>query len=690
MKSILLKIQTLAFLLLGLAVVLAQNTMKIPQNTAFYMEINGKQLNKKINWEKFNPFLQEITKDKSNDKKPSWNDYSKTGIKYDEKQYHYGTLTDSIQTYNAYFIIDNKEKFQEFINLTKRKGLEISSKKGYSYIDINDNTFVAWNGNRAYLTMINYNKPSKKDVWTDEGFSDSTTVVLDSAVAVTDSVAAVYEEEEKPFNYKEEVQYLKNEIKYLKDNIKSSNADILKYQNDIKYLEKHHKYPEEKKESDDNIDSTYSEKSLETMPPPIARDYYEENDRSEVDSAYQKEIDSLTIEKFKTNKKFAENNFDQYFSSNFEIEVPKEMLNFRDADSDVYVYTDYGKIMNEGIYGRMFRRTDYTQFFQKMYNSNSAYNLYFDKDKVRLVNNYQHKNNEVHKSISEIYKGKKNKKLTALVSDQSIGYYAINVNSYKCFDMMYSFFEDAGEKDYQKELQLMMETMKIVLDEEAISKIAPGNGIFVLNQLKSKKVEYTDYDYDDDYNEKEVKKNKDVMVPDFTFAFATEIEGYWKRIFDVLTTNKDFAKRFTKNGDVYTFKEGKNNGYIDQLYFTVKDGIVYLTTSAENLKRKDQSPVSTKWMKDSAKYPLSGRLDVQKLLIGLEQEFKTPSERKTLNSLRKNVGEVYFKTEVKGESIQTEMNYNIKNSSDNSLMYFFDLFDEIFKNIEGDKKPQTF
>jgi len=683
MKSLFLKTQTLAYLLLGFVVVFAQNSMKIPQNTAFYMEINGKQLNKKINWERFNPFLQEITKDKGKDKKPSWNDYSKTGIKYDATQYHYGTLNDSVQSYNAHFIIDNQEKFQEFINSTKKKGLEVSKKSHYSYIDIDDNTFVAWNGNHAYLTIINYNKPSK-DVWTDYDAPDTTSVAVDSAVAVVDSAVAVYEEEEKPFDYKEEIQYLKDEIKYLKENIKSSNADILKYQKDIKYLEKHHKYPADKVET--KVDQ---QKDYDQIQPPASQDDYAEAEAYPLDTEYQKELDSLQSEKFKIVKKFAENNFDRYFSSNYELDVPKEMLNFRDTNSDVFVYTDYGKIMNEGIYSKMFRSFGYTQILEKMYNSNSAYNLYFDKDKVRLVNNLQHRNSDIQKSISDVYRGKKNKKLTALVSDKSVGYYAINVNGYKTFDMMYSFFQDAGEKEYQKELQLMMETMKIVLDEEAIAKIAPGNGIFVLNELKSKKVDYTDYDYDDDYNEKEVKKTKDVMVPDFTFAFATENEGYWKRVFDVLTTNKDFAKKFTKNGDVYTFKEGKSNGYLDQLYFTVKDGIVYLTSSTENLTAKNQSSGSTKWMKDSAKYPLSGRLDVQKLLVGLEQEFKTVSEKKTLNSIRKNVGEIYFKTEVKGESIQTEMDYNIKNSSENSLMYFFDLFDEIFKNREADKKPQT-
>jgi protein-arginine kinase activator protein McsA len=131
MKSILKKTQQITLLLFGFVLVFAQQKMKIPNDAAFYMEINGKQLNKKISWDKFNPFLQEITKkkhkkDKDNKDKSSWNDYSKTGIKYDATQYHYGTFNDSVQAYTAHFILDNKEKFQEFINSTKKKGQEVA------------------------------------------------------------------------------------------------------------------------------------------------------------------------------------------------------------------------------------------------------------------------------------------------------------------------------------------------------------------------------------------------------------------------------------------------------------------------------------------------------------------------------------------------------------------------------------
>lgn len=671
MKSILQKTQIL-ILLFAFSFIFSQQKMKLPKDVLFYMEINGKQLNQKINWQKLNPFLLEVAKE-DKEKQASWNDYSKTGIKYDATQYHYANFNDSVKTYTAHFLLDNKEKFQEFINSSKKKGLEISKRKNYSYVNLDDELFVAWNDKQAVLKLIGYDKPSAE--WNDEMTADSVAVTIDSAAVAVDSAYA-----EKAFDYKEEIKYLKDDIQYLKEDIKEYKAEITKKEKDIKYLEKHHKYPEEEK---DSSDKNYSEKESEYTLPHMGEEMDEE---TEEDSTYQKKMDSLKIEKFKITKKLAEKDFDDYFNSAPELDVSKEILSFHDAASDVFVYTDYGRIVNNGAYGKIMNHYPFGNLMGKAYNSNSSYNLYFDNDKVRLVNSYQHKNEAVQKSINSVYKGKKNKKLTALINDKSIGYYAINVDGNKYFDLMYSLLKDSGEGEYQKEMELVMETMKIVLDEKAITKIAPGNGIFVLNELKSKTVEYTDYEYDDDYNEKEVKKTKEIAVPNFTFAFATENEGYWNRIFDMLTTNKVTAKKFSKNGDFYAFSEGKNDGYFDKLFFTVKAGIVYATTSTENISAKNQSEISEKWAKDSAKYPLSGRFDIQKLMVGLEKEFKTPSERKTLDLLKKNLGEVYFKTEAKGEKIETEVNYNIKNASENSLMYFFDVFDEVYKMKESDKK----
>ncbi len=682
MNSILQKTQV-TLLLFCFSLAFAQQHMKLPADVLFYMEINGKQLDKKINWAKFNPILQEVTK--KNKAKLSWTDYSKTGIKYDAPQYHYASFNDSVKAYTAHFILDNKEKFQEFVNSIKKKGLENSRKQNYSYVSLDDDIFVAWNGSRAVLKMISYDKPYK-DKWDETAVADSAAAVIDSvAAAIVDSVAvdsAYADTPEKPFDYKEEIQYLKDDIKYLKESIKENTAEIEKIQKDVKYLEKHHKYPEEKKGS---TDKKYEEPIVEVEPLPGPEEDMEDLEIPEYED-FKKERDSLRAEKFKMHRKLVEESFDQYFNSDLELDVPSEMTASRDAASDVFVYTDYGSLVNNGIYGRMMKMYEFGSLINSAYNSNSSYNLYFDKDQVRLVNNYQHKNPEVQKSVSEIYKGSKNKKLARLINDKSIGYYAINVDGSKYFDMMYALMKNAGDSKYQKETELIMETVKIVLDEEAISKIAPGNGIFVLNELKSKTVEYTDYEYDNDYNEKEIKKTKEVVVPDFIFAFATENEGYWNRIFNLLAANKNTSKNFSKKGNLYSFKEDKNSGYMDELFFTVKDGIVYVITSENGLNIENQGRKSKNWMKDSTKYPASGRLDVQKLLTGLEKEFKSGSERKMLDTVRKNVGDIYFKSESKGNTIRTEIDYSIKGSSENSLMYFFDLFDELYKQHEADKK----
>ncbi len=62
MKSILIKTQAIIFVLFGFTMVFAQNSMKIPSDAVFYMEVNGKQLNNKINWTKLNPLLHELSK----------------------------------------------------------------------------------------------------------------------------------------------------------------------------------------------------------------------------------------------------------------------------------------------------------------------------------------------------------------------------------------------------------------------------------------------------------------------------------------------------------------------------------------------------------------------------------------------------------------------------------------------------
>lgn len=647
--------------------------------------MNGKQLNSKVNWAKLNPVFKEVLKKEN--KANVWNDYSKTGIKYDDSQFHYFTYSDSVKSYNAHFILDDEKRFASFVNSAKKEGLEIKKKTNYSYVSLDENTFIAWNANHAVLKILTYTKPFKYDEEA-EMTTDSTMVATDSVAVLPAMPHVEYDSEKeevitdtKAFNYKEEIQYLEEDLKSYQYSIKDSQSAILRIKNDIQYLKKHHQYPEEKIAED----AVSVEEGDQAMSPTEGDSLDEESDES-----YQKRMDSIKIDDFKIVSNLAENSFAEFFNSNFTIDVPQDQTKFKDSKADLFAYTNFGNIFKDRKGSTPFGAMGNVQnYMAKLYNSDSSYNLYFDNNKVKLVTNYQHKDPKMQKSFAELYDGKPNKKLAKLLSDKTIGYFSMNLNGEKSFDALYDLIQNMSEnQEYKKEISLLVETIKIALDEKAISKIIPGNTLFILNDLTYKKVNYTDYEYDEDYNEKEVTKTKDSAMPNFTFAFGTENEGYWNRFFDLLSTNKKTAENFVKRGDFYEFKE-KDNAQLDRLIFKVEDGIVYITTSPDNIGEKQQSANTRKLAKEISKHSLSGWLNTPKLVEGLGKEFSDKKQGELLNLMRKNLGEITYKTDVKSESIQTEMNYNINNSSENSLMYFFDLFDDIYKIMEPDQKPKT-
>ena len=648
----------------------AQQSMKLPEDAYFYMEINGKIINQKLDWAKLNPMIEEVAKDK---KFKSWNDFSKTGIKYDGVQVHFAQSNDSVRSYTAHFVLDQKPKFEEFVNSTKSEGLQITKKNKYSYVNLDENTFVAWNDTHAVLQMLYYTKPVHYNDWNEEIPSDSA--IADNTYVIPNSEIEA-EMDSAQFDYEVEIEHLKDDLNYYEEVLASNKAEIKSIKAQIKHLEKYHRYPVQE-EAETNAEDLSEDSPIEM----------EENLELDFDNeAYQKELDSINIEQYKVVLEFATHYFDDYFNSNFQIDVPENKINMRDSSADLFAYLDYQNMMKTLYFpAQLVSFNRWQNMIQNMYSSDVAYNLYFDKEQVRLVSSYCHHDPEIQKSFEEVYKGKKNAKLTKLLSEKSIGYYAFNLNAYKMFDLMYTLLNNTGEEKYQKEFSLMVETLKIALDEKEISKIAPGNGIFILNTLGSKKVNYTEYEYDEEYNEKEVEKTKDVMVPDFAFAFATENEGYWNRLFETLASNEEFKEKIEKKGNIYSIKQ-KENSALNHLYLLVKDGLVYFTTSEENIGEKPQTKTTKKWAKEIRKSPMNGKLDVVRFAEGFANEITSEEDREFYNFFRKNAGDLSYQMEAKSDRINSEFKYQTRGTSDNSLMYFFDLLEELYKLDYNTKK----
>ncbi len=650
---------------------LSQTRFQLPKDVVFYMELNGRALNNKINWEKLNPIIQEATPKKSDHKMNIWTDFSKTGIKYEATQYHYATFTDSLKTYTTHFSIDNQDKFLEFINSSKKEGQEVVKKEKYSYVNLGNNSFIAWDGKHAILKFLSYTEPYKVSKST-----DIDSIVTDSAyvdVATAPEPVAEIEVPEVEFDYKEEVKQLKEDLKYYQENIKTYQAEIARINKDIKYLEKHHKYPVQNKAK---IEDTPPVAELPAETPEIAQP---DEETLAYENNFKREQDSIKIAEFKIIKQFAEQSFDKIFSSNFQIEVPGDKLKYKDTKADAFFYTDYQNFfqpLNSKKFRDLTRLSGIQGLMSRIIDTENAYNLYFDQDKVRLVNYLSNKNPELQKTISKAYRSKGSKNLAKLVSDNVIGYYGMNLDSEKMFDLFYKFL-NVKEGAYHNEINLMVETLKISLDEKALSKIAPGNAVIILDKLSPKKVEYTDFEYDDNYNEKAIKKTKEVTSPSFTFAISTENENYWNKVFTLLSTNEKTSKNIVKEGNTYKWKQDEKSEF-DHLYLTVKDGLVVLSSSQETINNIPKTSQGL-WAKDLSKHAVSAKLNIQKIITGLSKELKTEKNKDLIKFLEKNMGEFEVKTDAKKDHLETEVNYKTGSTSENSLMYFFDLMDEISK-----------
>ncbi len=83
---------------------------------------------------------------------------------------------------------------------------------------------------------------------------------------------------------------------------------------------------------------------------------------------------------------------------------------------------------------------------------------------------------------------------------------------------------------------------------------------------------------------------------------------------------------------------------------------------------------------------MNGKLDVVRFTEGFANEITSEEDREFYNFFRKNAGDLSYQMEAKSDRINSEFKYQTRGTSDNSLMYFFDLLEELYKLDYNTKK----
>lgn len=663
---------------------------KIPANAFTVATIKGDNVFKLMFVKDFNEsFLgKKLLTETSKSLDKNFTSIEDFGINLEKNMYYFNQLSDSI-TYNCFLIpLKDATKFERLINEKEKK---FKTEGDIRTMILPDSTsIIKWNNNMLYFVTgsirssffadsANSARYGIKEIRYQNNYDDLT----DSAVVAVDSTYATTTEP--------------NEVV---DVVLAPPPPVLSkpYTPNIKAYQK--------KASTKKASSKKSSKKKPAKKKPAVKKIEEINEVEITDAPMAEEIDVVDGAEAMTQTGNPDERYDEYQKERAEQDAKKKQLAFiwMNIQADKIFSTNYESIETNKSYTSSLDQKAIAEIWvsslQDAYNSIAPEfgtygkagimkgygslnaKLFMDKTSFRISTGLELAKEQAD-SYKKIMDRKLNKKFLKYVdSEKAIGFmgYSIDTKAYleefpKLLKQTYGSFL-GGKMD--EEIELGSDLFSLLLDEEAVSNVVKGDALFVINGLNSKEVTYTTYEYDDDYNRKEVTKTKKETLPDFLFMFSSEDTRLMNKLIKY-GINKNYVS--TNNG-IYKIEEKKSP--ID-IYFMIKDGIVFFGNSLTEMQSISNSSFNSAISKTHknllAKNNFSFLFNAKNLVGKVpDSEIGGEETAKKFNETLGKMGNIYMKSNpIKGNVVSADISAEIPNGHENALKYLFSLIENAAK-----------
>jgi hypothetical protein len=298
---------------------------------------------------------------------------------------------------------------------------------------------------------------------------------------------------------------------------------------------------------------------------------------------------------------------------------------------------------------------------------------------------------------NSVMNSKQSPALVKYVNPGNLGYFSASANTEAMANYYYTVIKNfISNTPYMNEYadiaNVYIDFLEILIDEKGIADLMPGNALFVLHDMKSRWVNYTDYEYDKDFNYKEVKKTKKELSPDFSFIMETRKDGFMQKLANLpLKYAEKEHYNYKDKGGYYELAFDTGKYPISSLFFMVKEGKVIVTTSKEVI---DMTLNNTGYATDAdSKNSIlnnnySLKLNSQRLMETLKTEMSTDLSKKISDYLSQNIGDVKMESRLKDGMIQGTTTIKTMGNHSNSLEFFFNMIESINDIMEKDKQEK--
>lgn len=657
-----------SFLLSTLAVNAQDLSRKIPSDALAVATIKGGNLTQLMSVAEFNQSLfgeklmEELTKDQQAD----FRGIEDFGFNLSSDFYYYNQSNDSV-SYNC-FLLPVKDAAKIDLFFSKRGKKFTLKDQVRSYFNIDSTEMVHWNG-EMLLSVIPaektayFNRPEVRERF---GLSkiDQISVypdaVADSTVAV-EAAAAVAEEQEEvvipePVKKKKSIP-AKNRPK--KSKLKGKKTGAKNYK----------KKPAAKKV----IGAQEETEEMDTAIDMVAIDSaYTENDEI-VDNSFFYDIKSKKAVLAKWTAKMSDDFFAGKSQGSILSNADFTKSVDHNAEATIWI-SGVEKLSNAYL------PLDYFKGVNFMGGYGTANAKLFLEDQSIKMSSAMTFNDDMGSVLRKVHQRKLNKKFLKYVNeDQMIGYMAYAMDTKAYLQEYPKLISKIYGSVYADEIGMATDLFSLLLDEEAIAKVIKGDGIFIFNGLSQKEVSYKSYDYNEDnFETTEVMKTKKETLPDFLMMISTEDT----RLIDKLIAygvKKELVKNYNSYYEISIPKSPM------ALYFTIKDGVIFLSTNGKEMQEivnnTFQAKLNAKHKKalmgnNYAAYfspkKLAGKIPAEEL----GKLAKVEKTNKTLNAM----GDIYIRSfPMRGNTFSAEVSMDLPIGHKNALKYLFSITEDLQK-----------
>jgi len=301
--------------------------------------------------------------------------------------------------------------------------------------------------------------------------------------------------------------------------------------------------------------------------------------------------------------------------------------------------------------------------------------LYFENEKARITSTMEI-DDKWKKAFQNIYSSKLDRSFFKYFNENDVlAYVSVAMDTEAVLEeypRLMSEIYGGMLPEYREETSVALDLFSVIVDEEAVGELVTGDMLFILNDIIEKDITYTTYEYDDNYNETEVKKTKKEVSPDFTIIVGSENE---KLLFKLIRLGVKHEAFETKK-NYYKLNLPSKTPF--DLFAVIKDEKIFLTTSEKRLtdiisnRIVAKGGVHKKMMRKNSSVMY---MDLDNLISKIPELELSKSEKEFAAYAKDNLKDAYLTGKMKGNIIYSELVLETAKNRKNSLKVLLDFLE---------------